>query len=96
MQMENKIDPTKSVLPSPHQVDIEKLKNEIRVALEHLSPREQKILTMRFGLEDSISRTLEEVGREVGLTRERIRQIEAKALCRIKYERYEKKDNSTA
>ena len=49
-----------------------------------LTPREQKILKMRFGLEDGITHTLEEVGKEFGVTRERIRQIEAKALIRIK------------
>ncbi|MCD4705312.1 RNA polymerase sigma factor RpoD, partial [bacterium] len=48
-----------------------------------LTPREQKILEMRFGLTDGIAHTLEEVGREFGVTRERIRQIEAKSLQKI-------------
>jgi len=52
-------------------------------AIVDLSPREQKILEMRFGLKDGISHTLEEVGREFDVTRERIRQIEAKALEKI-------------
>jgi len=52
--------------------------------LVDLSPREQKILEMRFGLKDGITHTLEEVGQEFGVTRERIRQIEAKALERIR------------
>ena len=50
---------------------------------EDLTPREQKILEMRFGLTDGIAHTLEEVGQEFGVTRERIRQIEAKSLEKI-------------
>jgi RNA polymerase primary sigma factor len=49
-----------------------------------LSEREQKILNMRFGLEDGVSHTLEEVGKTFGVTRERIRQIEAKALEKVR------------
>ncbi|MEK7518765.1 MAG: RNA polymerase sigma factor RpoD, partial [Patescibacteria group bacterium] len=60
------------------------LKDHVRDILETLSPREQKILEMRFGLHDGVAHTLEEVGQEFGVTRERIRQIEAKALERIK------------
>lgn len=52
--------------------------------IETLSPREQKILNMRFGLKDGIGRTLEEVGKEFGLTRDRIRQIEARALVKLR------------
>lgn len=59
------------------------LKEQIREVLIDLTPREQKILSMRFGLEDNITHTLEEVGKVFGVTRERIRQIEAKALERI-------------
>ncbi len=51
--------------------------------MRDLTPREQKILEMRFGLVDGVSHTLEEVGREFDVTRERIRQIEAKALEKI-------------
>lgn len=60
------------------------LKDRIKEILIDLTPREQKILSMRFGLEDGVTHTLEEVGKEFGVTRERIRQIEAKALARIK------------
>ena len=60
------------------------LKDQIREVLEDLTDRERKILAMRFGLDDGISRTLEEVGKVFGVTRERIRQIEAKALDKIR------------
>ena len=60
------------------------LKDKIKEFLGDLSPREQKILRMRFGLEDGKTHTLEEVGQEFGVTRERIRQIEAKALTKLK------------
>ena len=60
------------------------LRDKIKEFLGELSPREQKILKMRFGLEDGRTHTLEEVGQEFGVTRERIRQIEAKALSKLK------------
>ncbi len=60
------------------------LKEYVQNILRDLEPREQRILKMRFGLEDGVTHTLEEVGEEFGVTRERIRQIEAKALERIK------------
>lgn len=59
------------------------LKDHVQDIIRELSPREQKILEMRFGLLDGVAHTLEEVGQEFGVTRERIRQIEAKALERI-------------
>ena len=62
----------------------ELLKEHINDTLSLLTPREQKILRMRFGLEDGKSHTLEEVGQEFGVTRERIRQIEAKALAKLR------------
>lgn len=60
------------------------LKKQINEILGNLSDRERKVLELRFGLRDGVARTLEEVGHEFNVTRERIRQIEAKALRRIK------------
>ena len=67
------------------------LRGRLNEILIDLTPREQKILAMRFGLEDGITHTLEEVGQEFGVTRERIRQIEAKSLDRIREHRSLKK-----
>ena len=70
---------------SPSQVAARRLlRDQLMGIISELTPREQKILSMRFGLEDGITHTLEEVGKEFGVTRERIRQIEAKALERIR------------
>ncbi len=60
------------------------LREQILAIINDLTPREQKILHMRFGLDDGITHTLEEVGREFGVTRERIRQIEAKSIERMR------------
>ena len=60
------------------------MRGHVGESLVMLSPREQKILKMRFGLEDGRTHTLEEVGKEFGVTRERIRQIEAKSLQKLK------------
>jgi len=73
----------KSVSPS-QAAGVELLKDYIKEAVKDLSPREKKILEMRFGLDDGVTHTLEEVGKEFGVTRERIRQIESKALDKIK------------
>jgi len=67
------------------------LRERLKEILIDLTPREQKILAMRFGLDNGITNTLEEVGKEFGVTRERIRQIEAKALERIREHRALKK-----
>lgn len=67
------------------------LKRELDAVLETLTDREEKVLRMRFGLLDGRSRTLEEVGREFGVTRERIRQIEAKALRKLRHPSRSKK-----
>jgi RNA polymerase primary sigma factor len=72
-------------IPSPVQESSERILTEqVRDILDDLSPKERKILEMRHGLLDGVYHTLEEVGKEFGVTRERIRQIEAKALEKIR------------
>ena len=67
------------------------LKEQLAEVLSTLTPREEKVLRLRFGLEDGRSRTLEEVGKEFNVTRERIRQIEAKALRKLRHPSRSKK-----
>ena len=67
------------------------LKEQVDDVLDSISQRERRVLQLRFGLEDGRSRTLEEVGREFGVTRERIRQIEAKALRKLRHPTRSKK-----
>jgi len=66
------------------EIDSELLKKRLAEILPLLTPREQTVLKLRFGIEDGRSRTLEEVSKELGVTRERIRQIEAKALRKLR------------
>ena len=61
------------------------LKEKMQDVLKNLTDRERKVLELRFGLVDGHQRTLEEVGQEFGVTRERIRQIEAKALRKLRH-----------
>jgi RNA polymerase primary sigma factor len=61
------------------------LKEQMDEILDGLSERERKVLIMRFGLEDGVTRTLEDVGKEFSVTRERVRQIEAKALRKLRH-----------
>jgi len=75
----------RSTMSPPEMASRQLLKEQIEDVLETLTPRERRVLQLRFGLEDGRSRTLEEVGREFGVTRERIRQIEAKALRKLRH-----------
>jgi RNA polymerase primary sigma factor len=61
------------------------MREQLAKVLESLDGREQRILRLRYGLDDGHARTLEEIGREIGLTRERIRQIEAGALRKLRH-----------
>ena len=61
------------------------LKEQVEAVLDSLTGRERRVLQLRFGLEDGRARTLEEVGKEFNVTRERIRQIEAKALRKLRH-----------
>jgi len=70
-------------MPPDRVAGLQILRDYVKEAIADLSPREQKILEMRFGLTDGVTHTLEEVGQEFDVTRERIRQIEAKALEKI-------------
>jgi RNA polymerase primary sigma factor len=81
-QLADFIQDVKNVSPD-RAAGLQILRDYVKDAIKDLVPREQKILEMRFGLNDGVTHTLEEVGQEFGVTRERIRQIEAKALERI-------------
>jgi RNA polymerase primary sigma factor len=80
--LEDFIEDVKTVTPD-REAALMLLKDYVKEIISRLSPREQKILEMRFGLVDGVAHTLEEVGQEFDVTRERIRQIEAKALEKI-------------
>ena len=80
--LEDFIEDVKNVTPD-RSAALQLLKDYVNEIVKDLNPREQKILEMRFGLVDGVSHTLEEVGKEFDVTRERIRQIEAKALEKI-------------
>jgi RNA polymerase primary sigma factor len=75
----------RNALPPVDAASKQLLKEQIDDVLSSLTPRERRVLRLRFGLEDGRSRTLEEVGKEFSVTRERIRQIEAKALRKLRH-----------
>lgn len=80
--LEDFIEDRKTVSPD-RAAALQVLRDYVQQVISELTPREQKVLEMRFGLKDGVSHTLEEVGQEFDVTRERIRQIEAKALEKI-------------
>ncbi|NUM25507.1 MAG: sigma-70 family RNA polymerase sigma factor [Candidatus Buchananbacteria bacterium] len=80
--LEDFIEDVRTVTPD-RAAALQLLRDYVNEVIQNLTPREQKILEMRFGLKDGVSHTLEEVGQEFDVTRERIRQIEAKALEKI-------------
>jgi RNA polymerase primary sigma factor len=75
----------RNALPPVDTASKQLLKEQLSEVLSEMTPREQRVLILRFGLEDGRSRTLEEVGQEFNVTRERIRQIEAKALRKLRH-----------
>ena len=77
--------PDEAVSAPTEDTSKELLKQQLLEVLGTLSPREQKVIELRFGLRDGKPRTLETVGREFGVTRERIRQIEAKAIRKLRH-----------
>jgi len=80
--LEDFIEDQKTMTPD-RSAALQILRDYVRTVISELTPREQKVLEMRFGLRDGVAHTLEEVGKEFDVTRERIRQIEAKALEKI-------------
>jgi RNA polymerase primary sigma factor len=84
------IEDTSAVLEIEEAGNLQNLRDQLALAMQHLSPREQQILRLRFGLDDNQYRTLEEVGKEIGVTRERVRQIENKILRKLRHPRFSK------
>ena len=83
-QLGDFIEDSAAVVP-PDAASFSMLQEQLSKVLDSLSDRERKVIELRFGLEDGHPRTLEEVGREFGVTRERIRQIESKTLCKLRH-----------
>ncbi len=83
-QLGDFIEDSDAVVP-PDAASFSMLQEQLTRVLDSLSERERKVIELRFGLDDGHPRTLEEVGREFGVTRERIRQIESKTLCKLRH-----------
>ncbi|MBE0417047.1 MAG: RNA polymerase sigma factor RpoD [Coriobacteriia bacterium] len=83
-QLGDFIEDGEAVVP-PEAASFSMLQEQLSKVLDGLSERERKVIELRFGLTDGHPRTLEEVGREFGVTRERIRQIESKTLCKLRH-----------
>jgi len=83
-QLGDFIEDSEAVVP-PDAASFSMLQEQLGKVLDSLSERERKVIELRFGLLDGHPRTLEEVGREFGVTRERIRQIESKTLCKLRH-----------
>ncbi|GAB4290427.1 MAG: hypothetical protein Kow0067_16710 [Coriobacteriia bacterium] len=83
-QLGDFIEDGEAVVP-PEAASFSMLQEQLSKVLDSLSERERKVIELRFGLADGHPRTLEEVGREFGVTRERIRQIESKTLCKLRH-----------
>jgi RNA polymerase primary sigma factor len=83
-QLGDFIEDGEAVVP-PDAASFSMLQEQLAKVLDSLSERERKVIELRFGLVDGHPRTLEEVGREFGVTRERIRQIESKTLCKLRH-----------
>lgn len=87
----------KELIPDTSTVSPEKiaslaaLRNELKKAIQDLNPKERRVISLRYGLEDGIMHTLEEIGKIYGITRERVRQIEIKALEKLKHNELIKK-----
>jgi RNA polymerase primary sigma factor len=78
----------KSVTPADELAAEDMLKGEVADILMYLSPKERRVIELRFGLGNTINHTLDEVGEEFGLTRERVRQIEKKALAKLRHTKH--------
>jgi RNA polymerase primary sigma factor len=83
-QLGDFIEDSEAVIP-PDAASFSMLQEQLSKVLDGLSDRERKVIELRFGLADGHPRTLEEVGKEFGVTRERIRQIESKTLCKLRH-----------